>query len=116
MKNRRSIFFLCGVVFGAVLLTIVSMSMGWVVSSGRAHVSALEMSDKAVQTQLAKICMFQFNAESDHAGMLEKMSGLNDWQREKYVEDHGWAKMPGSTSSVSGVARQCAVGLTKASS
>jgi hypothetical protein len=39
---------------------------------------------------------------------------MNDWEKEKFVEDLGWAKMPGSDSSVSGVARVCATTLANA--
>lgn len=116
MQKKGLVIFCIGGVVGALFLGVMSLAMGWVVSSGRAQVSAAEMSDKAVQMQLAKICHFQFNAESDRASMFTKMKSLNDWEREKYVEDHGWAKMPGSDSSVTGVARACAVTITKAAS
>ena len=114
MKNTRGMFFLLGGAIGGLLLAIVGISMGWVVTNGRAHASAVEMSDKAVQVQLAKICVHQFNSDSASTGNLAKMKSLNDWEKEKFVEDRGWAKMPGSELSVSGVARVCAVTLTKA--
>jgi len=107
-------FFLLGGAVGALLLAIVGLSMDWVVTSGRANAAAAEMSDKAVQDQLAKICMHQFNADSARTDNLAKIKSMNDWEKEKFVEDLGWAKMPGSDSSVSGVARVCATTLANA--
>ena len=112
ISGTRGIIFLLGSgAIGAILIIIVGLAMGWVVTSGRANASAIEMSDKAVQAQLSKICMHQFKADGASAENLVTIKSLNSWEKEKFVEEHGWATMPGSDSSFSGVARICATTL-----
>ncbi len=72
------------------------------------------MSGQAVQNQLAPICVHQFNEQANRTNRLEALRKLAEWKREKFVDDGGWATMPGSDSSVSGVARLCAANLIKA--
>lgn len=112
MPKKRAIPFILGGIIGAITIMIVSFSMGWVVTSGRAHASATEMSTQAVKEQLAAICLYQFNAQENRADKIKLLGQLKEWEREPYISKEGWATMPGSTSPVSGVARKCAELLT----
>lgn len=100
-------FAICGVI-GAVFISILGLSMGWVVTSGRAHADASESATAAVQQQLVPICVHQFRADSDRQENLAELQKLQSWERERFVRSHGWATMPGSESEVSGIALQCA--------
>lgn len=114
-KSSKSPFIFGGV-FGAALVAVVGFATGWVVTGGRAEVTAREMSAQAVTDQLVPICLHQFQGEADGAGKLQSLRDLSKWDREGYVRDQGWATMPGSDSPVAGVARACAEQLTKAAS
>lgn len=80
--------------------------LGWVVTSGCAHASAMEMSKQTVRDQLVPICIHQLMAQADSTRKLEKLRGLQEWERESFVDGERWATIPGNDSSVSGVARQ----------
>ncbi len=116
MSKKLTIPFILGGVISVIVFTVVGLSMGWVVTSGRAHASAMEMSRLAVRDQLVPICVHQFKARADSTSKLEKLRRLHEWERERFVEGERWATMPGSDSSVSGVARQCAVQLMEIAS
>ncbi len=108
MPKKRAIPFILGSAIGAIGIMIVSFSMGWVVTSGRANASATEMSAQTVKDQLAAICLYQFNAQASHMDNIKALGALKEWEREPFISKGGWATMPGSDSPVSGVAQQCA--------
>ena len=108
-------FAICGVI-GAIFITILGLSMGWVVTSGRAHADASALVTDAVQQQLVPICVYQFRADSNTESNLAELQKLQTWEREKFVRDHGWATMPGSDSEVSGIAMKCASQIAEGTS
>jgi len=116
MPKKYPILFALGGVFGAILFMAVSFSLGWVVTSGRAHATAKETSEQAVIDQLVPICVHQFRSQPDSADKLDKLLGLDQWKREDFVREQGWSTMPGSDSSVHGVARECAARLAESAS
>lgn len=109
MSKGRLIAHLITAAIGAIFIMVLSVSMGWVVSSGRAQATATELSSQAVRAQLVPICVHQFGTHADHSSKLTELRALKAWEREKYVTDNGWATMPGSEAPESGIARQCAV-------
>lgn len=116
MSKKRAIPFLLSGVVGAIAMMILGLSMGWFVTSGRALASATDMSSQAVKDQLVPICQHQFNAQADQAGKLEGLRKMKEWERGPFIEEKGWATMPGSESSVAGVAVQCARRLVESAS
>ena len=44
---------------------------------------------------------------------LKELKETGDWQRSRYVEEGGWATMPGSESPVRGVVDECVRRLMK---
>jgi hypothetical protein len=108
--------FLFSGIAGAILVVTVSIAMGWIVTSGRAHATAEEMSEQAVKDQLVPTCLHQFHSQADSASKLETLRGLGQWKREGFVTDQGWATMPGSDAPAVGVARECAARLSKIAS
>ena len=113
MFGKNSSKFVYGSLFGAVLVTIVGFSMGWVITSGKAHAAATAMSEQAVKDQLVPICVHRVRNLADSAGKLEAMLALSQWDRSAYVTEQGWATMPGSDQPATGVARECAAELSK---
>jgi hypothetical protein len=116
MSNKNTTPFLLGGATGAILVVLVSFAMGWVVTSGRAHATAKEMSEQAVKDQLVPTCLYQFRSQADSASKLDTLRGLGEWKREGFVTDQGWATMPGSDAPAVGVARECAARLSKIAS
>lgn len=112
MNKQIGYSFLFGGIFGAVFIMILSLSMGWFVTSGRAYADAEESSAQAVYAQLVPICMHQFQAGDGSAEKLKTMLGLSSWKWEEFVETGGWATMPGNETPTRGVARKCAEALS----
>lgn len=116
MVRKESIIpFIWGGVVCMIILLIVIFSADWVVTSGSAQRNAEEMAEQAVIDQLAPICVLQFNQDSEKDKKLKELEELSIWgtKREEFVEEQGWATMPGSEVPVDGVAKECANRLVK---
>ena len=98
---------------GAIVLLIVIFSAGWVVTSSSAQKKAEEMAEQAVIDQLAPICVEQALHDPNMEERLKELKAKNSWERDRYVEEMGWATMPGSESPVRRVADECAEQLMK---
>lgn len=105
--------FAWGAVVGAVALSIVMFATGWAVTSSTAAADARAMTQAAVTDNLAAICVAQFEETADKKEKLSKLIATNTWQRGSYVQEQGWATMPGSDSATSQVAAACAMRLAK---
>lgn len=103
-----------GVIVGAAATMIIGFSWGgWVTASG-----ARTMAEKAAQTahqQLAAVvCTDHFAAAPDARAQLAAFKKISSsYQRDKFVEDGGWAVMPGASSADRQDASACADGLLK---
>jgi hypothetical protein len=103
-----------GIVVGAVVLLILMFSTGWAVMSSTAKKQAAEQAEKAVDKELAEICVYQFKQANNTQKKLQKMADMDySWDRAEYIKKHNWATMPGDDSSSSGVADNCAKKLMK---
>ena len=105
--------FALGAGAGAVGLAIVLFSTGWAVTSNTAMTEARAMAQAAVVEKQAEICVAQFEGSPDKQEQLSKLIATNSWQRGSFVQEHGWATMPGSDSATSQVASACAIRLAK---
>ncbi len=106
-----------GGIFGAVAITIVGFSADWVVTTASASEQAEAKADQAVIAALTPVCVAQFkkaaqDSQQTHLAALEDQSS---WLRGDYIEEHGWATMPGSNEPDDEVADACARELLKAS-
>ena len=96
-----------GLVLGALVAMIVGFSWGgWTTAS-----EAQTMNDEAVLASQAAICVAQFMKDPNHEEELREFGELDSWKRADFIENGGWAKMPGQEEPVYGVARACADGL-----
>jgi len=103
-----------GLAVGAIVLLILMFSTGWVVTSSTAKQKAQERAEKAVDKQMAEICVYQFKHADNSQQKLKKMTEMEyNWDRAEYIREHGWASMPGEESSSSGVADNCAKRIMK---
>lgn len=104
---------LMGAAAGAVALTIVAFSAGWVVTAGTAEARAERQSVSAVVATLTPICVAQYKEMSATPAMLASLEKESSWKRGEFVRDQGWATMPGSDEPNSKVADACATELMK---
>ena len=97
-------------VFGSwvacVVLTVIIgfVSGGWITDRGSWKL-AKDMADDA--QRLALICVGQFNQDPAKAAKLEALTQASSYERLNYVQDQGWATMPGEERPDSWVAGEC---------
>lgn len=96
-------------ILGTIVLTIAVGFIwgGWVTGGGSLKAGEL-MGKDAVIERLVPICVAQFNQDPDKAVKLEELNGLSAYQRSQYVQDQGWATMPGEEKPDRKVAEACA--------
>jgi hypothetical protein len=99
-----------GAVGGAVLITIIGFSADWVVTSGSAEEMAEAEVERAVVAALTPVCVAQFRsvAEAARTTHLAALGEESSWQQPDYVEEQGWATMPGTEEPNEEVAEACA--------
>jgi hypothetical protein len=104
-----------GAVGGIVVVAIVAFSAGWIVTSGSAQESAQRQAEKAVIAALTPVCVAKFRTETQEQQTthLAALQDESSWQRGDYVEEQGWATMPGGTEPNDEVAEVCASELMK---
>ena len=102
-----------GAVIGAIALAVIGFSWGGWVTGATADAKAKEASKAAAVNVLAPICAKQFEQQADASVKLVELKKVSSWERAKFVEQGGWATLPGSASPFDGVARACAELLEK---
>ena len=100
--------FIWGVVIGAIALLIVIFWTGWVMTSSSATEQSEKMVKEAVLENLAPICVEQYLQDPNKVERFAELKETSSYQRDDYVEEMGWATMPGSESPVRGIADKCA--------
>ena len=96
-----------GIISGAIGLLIVVFWTGWVVTSNTSEVQGKKLAKEAVLEQLVPICVAQYLQDPNKIERFAELKEKSYWQRDDYVEKIGWSNMPGSESSVRGVADKC---------
>ncbi|MBI3114113.1 MAG: hypothetical protein HYZ04_06320 [Rhodospirillales bacterium] len=104
-----------GGIAGAVVITIVGFSADWIVTTGAADKQAERRAEQAVIAALTPVCVAQFKtmAKEKQTTHLAALKDENYWQRGDYIEEQGWATMPGSKEPNDEVADACAEELLK---
>ena len=100
--------FIWGIVIGALTLLIVIFWTGWVVTSSTAEDKGKQMAKEAVLGNLVPICVEQYLQDPNKVERFAELKEKSSYQRRSYVEEMGWATMPGSESPVRGLADKCA--------
>jgi hypothetical protein len=103
-----------GVIVGAAATMIIGFSWGGWVTGGSARTMAEKAAQAAHQELAAVVCTDQFAAAPDARAQLTAFKAISSsYQRDKFVEDGGWAVMPGASSADRQDASACADGLLK---
>jgi len=96
-----------GLICGAIVAMIIGFAWGgWTTSS-----TTQTMSDEAVLSSQAAICVAQFMKDPNHEAKLKEFEGMDSWKRSDFIEKEGWDKMPGQEKADDGVARSCVAGI-----
>jgi alpha/beta superfamily hydrolase len=99
---------LWGAAAGAIALAIIGFNWGGWVTSSTAEKLVKEGSLKAVVSALAPICADNFKRSADSSNQLVELKKVSSWQQGAFVEKAGWAKLPGTEASTTGMASACA--------
>ena len=102
--NSKIKFGIWGLVFGAVIATIIGFGWGGWSTAG----STQTASEKAVLASQAGVCFGQFVQDGNYAENVKEFKAADQWDRSKFVEKGGWDIMPGQEKADYGVARACA--------
>jgi hypothetical protein len=95
-------------VASVALTMIIGFAWGGWVTGRTARKMAEDMAQDAVAERLAPICVVQFNQDPEKDQKLQELREASSYQRRNYVQDQGWATMPGEEGPDRAVAEECA--------
>jgi hypothetical protein len=90
-----------------ILTMVVGFAWGGWVTGGTARKIADTAAEDAVVARLAQVCVAQFNQDPGKNLKLEELKAAGTYQGREYVQDQGWATMPGEEGSDRKVADEC---------
>ena len=96
------------VAWGAIGFSWLGFGFNW-----ETQTSAARMSNTALVANLAMICEDEARKPIGSEAKIKELAALNEWKRHTFVEEAGWATMPGAGSVQSGVAELCGRNLIK---
>ena len=96
-----------GLILGAGIATFVGFNWGGWTTRGTSQ----QMSEAALLTARAAICVAQFSKAPNDQQRLKQLKAINSWERAAFIEKGGWDRMPGEEKAGDTVARACAEGL-----
>jgi hypothetical protein len=103
VRPTKTIVFWSGLAL-IILTMVVGFNWGGWVTGGTAQ----KMTTDAVTQRLSSICVAQFNQDPGKEQKLTELQDLRSYQRRDFVEEQGWATMPGEEEVNSKVADGCA--------
>jgi hypothetical protein len=92
----------------AIITMIIGFNWGGWVTGGNSLKAGVLVGQDAVVQRLAPICFAQFNQIPDKAVKMGELKALSSYQQTQYVQDQGWATMPGEEKPERKVAENCA--------
>ena len=98
-------------VWGLILGAVIAMIIGFAWGGWTTRATSQEMTEAALLTTRAAICVAQFTKAPNYQERLKELKAISSWQRYTYIEKGGWDKMPGEEKASFTVARACADGL-----
>ena len=96
-----------GAIVGAIIVMIIGFGWGGWVLGSTSEKNAETMVADALVARLAPMCVAQFNEDAEKDKKLKELKATDRWEREKYVEEQGWATMPFEKKPDSKVAEVC---------
>jgi hypothetical protein len=98
-----------GAAVGAVVTALVGFNWGGWTPDSTVGRLANEQAETSVVAALAPICVEQFRHAANASISLTELSKIGyAWDRGTFIEQGGWATMPGSQKADSAVAKACA--------
>ena len=108
--------FIWGAVAGAIALAVFGFNWGGWVTGGSAEKLAGSRAEEATLAALTPICVAQFQRSAKALANLAALKETRTWEQADYVQNGGWATMPGSKAEPNrSVAQACAEALNKLS-
>jgi hypothetical protein len=97
---------------GCIIATLVlGFGLGGWMTGGTAQKMAAEAAATSRHELAAAVCAEEFMRAADARARLEKLKGLQWYERDELVAAGGWATMPGEKEAKSVVAEICAARL-----
>jgi hypothetical protein len=90
-----------------VLTMIIGFAWGGWVTGSTARRLAEEIAEDAVAARLAPICVAQFNQDPEKDLKLDELKNASSYERRGYVQEQGWATMPGEEEPDRQVVDEC---------
>ena len=106
LENAKPL--LMGAIGGAVVLAIVGFTWGGWVTASTAESMAVKRAKAATVAALAPICVARFQEDTSFEVRLSELNETRTYQRAGFIEEGGWATMPGSDKGDRDVAKACA--------
>ena len=97
-----------GIAIGAAATMFIGFTFGGWVTSGSAWKMAQRDAKEATIAALSPICVEKFQSATDAEKNMSTLKKISSWQQAHFIEQGGWAKMPGATTADLGVAQACA--------
>ena len=104
--SKTAVFWL--LLASAVLTIVVGVVWGGWTTGAAAQKMAADTAKDEVIARLASICTTQFDQDPGKEQKLDELKKASSYQKRSFVEDQGWATMPGEERPDRGVAEECA--------
>lgn len=92
---------------------VIGFTWGGWVTGAKARDASEASADVARSKLVAEICVARFNAADGSSARLTELNAItSSYKRREFVEEGGWATMPGETSASRDGAEACANALT----
>ncbi len=79
---------------------------GWETAGTAANQAQLAVADARARL-MAAVCVERFEKSENASDQLASLKKDTDWQRMQFIEDAGWASLPGKADPVSGAVDLC---------
>ena len=89
----------------------VAMTIGFAWGGWTTSGTTQKISDEALLTSRAAICVAQFMKGPNHIVKIKEFQGTESYQRSDLIEKGGWDRMPGQEKAAWGVSSACVAGL-----
>ncbi|HKP24658.1 MAG TPA: hypothetical protein VJV39_12395 [Dongiaceae bacterium] len=97
-----------GLFWSCVSVSILTMVVGFTWGGWVTGGTAKEMTQEARRNLAATFCVNRFVTDADAAAQYAKFMQISDWQRDEFIHEGGWAKMPPLDRPLAGIADLCA--------
>ena len=113
LKGESITRLLQGGALGAVATIILGFNFGGWTLGSTATKNADDQTEMAIVSSLAPICVDKFHTSPESEANLTAFINEATYKRAEFIEDGGWAILPGSDEATAGVAKGCALLITE---